>query len=82
MSTPVDTSAVTQAITDPAASAADGQSVTARPVAEIVLGIQFAAAAAAAVLPHWGLRRKKMIPPPQVDGHAGRTGGPGPGGYC
>jgi hypothetical protein len=85
VSTPADTSAVTQALTDPLASAADGQSVTDRSVAEKVLAIQFAAACLAAVLPHRGLRFTRIRLPAQVSGHCGPACGcnssPGPGGF-
>jgi hypothetical protein len=82
--TPVDTSAIAQGLSDPQTVASDGLTVSAKPMADLVLGIQFQAAAAAAVLSHRGLRFNKIVGPPQLEGRGGMNGfegGAGPGGF-
>lgn len=82
--TPVDTSAITQGLSDPQTVTSDGLTASMKPIADLVLGIQFQAAAAAAVLKHRGLRFNKIIGPPQLEGRRGPNGfegDAGPGGF-
>lgn len=75
---PVDTSPITQGLSDPATVTVDGQTVTAKPLADLIAGIQFQAAANAVVQKHRGLRFNRIIAPPQMDGHrGGGDGNPG-----
>lgn len=69
--TPANTSAIATGLTDPAVVTTDGQTVQTRPMADLVLGIQFQAAAVAATLKHRGLRFTKLTLPAQCPGPRG-----------
>ncbi|MDB5310684.1 MAG: hypothetical protein JWO38_4886 [Gemmataceae bacterium] len=75
MDTPADTSSIDTALTQPLTSSNDGQTATGRTVADLVLGIQFKAACAAAGLKHRGLRFTRLIGAPQLPIHPGPCAG-------
>ena len=56
---------ITQAANDPAQAAVDGQSVQARPIADLIAADQYLAARASAGLRHRGLRITRLVGPAQ-----------------
>ena len=58
-----DTSSIDTALNDPASMTTDGQSVSAKPIADLIAGINYKAAAAAVAKRRRGVRFSQMINP-------------------
>jgi hypothetical protein len=68
---PIDTSAITDGLVDPASASGDGQSVSARPITDMIAGIQFNANAIAVCSPRRGLRFSRLYPQGPVRSRGG-----------
>lgn len=77
----VDTTPVDQGLADPASITTDGQSVSTKPIGDLIAGIQFQAAAAAVKKRRRGAYFSKIINPGAFDGRCG-GGGFGSGCFC